>query len=121
MVEKTKIFFDGNCIVCDSEISHYKRLAPDVFELIDINSPDFDAAKYGLNSERVQQHMYVMTPGGQILRGVDAFTHIWARLDRYRIAARIIQLPVIYQVAKIGYDLFARNRHLLPKKKITDG
>lgn len=120
MVEKTKIFFDGNCIVCDTGISHYKRMAPDVFELFDINSPDFDAAKYGLSSEGVQKHMHVMTPEGQILRGVDAFTHIWSHLDRYRFAAKIIQLPVIYQLTKIGYNLFARSRHLLPKK-ITDG
>ena len=116
MAEKTKIFFDGNCIVCDTKIAHYKRIAPDKFDIVDITAPGFDAEKFGLTSEKVQKHMHVMTPKGQILIGVDAFSHIWGRLDGYRFAAKAVNLPLIYSLSKVGYNVFARYRHLLPKK-----
>ena len=115
-MKKTKIFFDGNCIVCDTEISHYKRIAPDLFELVDITGSDFDAAKYGLTSEAVQMQMYVMTPENQLLSGVDAFSHIWSLLKYYRVAAKAIKLPIINPLAKLAYRGFAKYRHLLPKK-----
>ncbi len=115
-MQKTKIFFDGNCIVCDTEISHYKRIAPDLFELVDITSSDFDAEKYGLTSENVQMQMYVMTAEGQIISGVDAFSYIWSQLKYYRVAAKTIKLPIINPIAKLAYRGFAKYRHLLPKK-----
>ena len=114
--EKTKIFFDGNCIVCDTEVAHYKRIAPESFDIVDITGSGFDAAKFGLSPEKVQFHMHVMAPDGSILVGVDAFSHIWSRLDGYRFAAKVVKLPLIYPLAKIGYNLFAKYRHLLPKK-----
>ncbi len=116
MATKTKIFFDGNCIVCDTEVSHYKRIAPEFFEIIDVSSADFNAAKFGLYPDKVQKHMHVMTPESEILVGVDAFAHIWSRLDGYGFAAKVIKLPLIHQVAKVCYNIFANNRHLLPKK-----
>jgi len=114
---KTKILFDGNCIVCDTEISHYKRVAPEIFEMIDISSADFDARRFGLTSAAVQKHMHVLTPDGQVLKGVDAFSHIWMRMERYRWAAKFVALPGVNGLARIGYEIFARYRHLLPKKK----
>ena len=47
LAEKTKIFFDGNCIVCDTEVAHYKRIAPEIFDIVDISAAGFDAAKFG--------------------------------------------------------------------------
>lgn len=116
MAEKTKIFFDGNCIVCDIEVAHYKRIAPQIFDIVDISAAGFDAAKFGLSPQKVQYHMHVLTPEGSILVGVDAFSHIWSRLDGYGFAAKVVKLPVIYPLAKIAYNIFAKYRHLLPKK-----
>ena len=117
MNEKSKILFDGNCIVCDYEITHYKQMAPDQFEIIDISAPDFDGAKYGVTPEAVQYHMHVLTPDGRVVKGVDAFAHVWSRIPRYKWGEKLIQLPGIHQLAKVGYEIFARNRHRLPKKK----
>jgi acetyl esterase len=114
--KKVKIFNDGNCIVCDLEISHYYRLAPEVFELVDISDPSFQAANFGLSTEAVNRNMHIQTEEGEIKIGVDAFAHIWSRIPRYAIASRLIRLPVIYRFARAGYWVFARYRHLLPKK-----
>ena len=114
---KTKILFDGNCIVCDIEISHYKRMAPDLFELLDISSPEFQASDLKLTKEAVEKDLHVITPDGNLRIGVDAFVHIWQQIKRYKALANIIQMPVIYPTAKVGYALFTRVRPLLPKKK----
>lgn len=114
--QKTKVLFDGNCIVCDMEIMHYKKIAPDTFEMLDISSPDFDANHFGLTKEAVDKHMHVFTPEGELLRGVDAFAHIWSRLPQYRWGSKVIKVPGIYHSALVGYEIFARFRKYLPKK-----
>lgn len=114
--KKTKIFFDGNCVVCDMEIAHYARIQPDSFELIDISDPSFDSSRFGLNPKEVNLNMHVLTEAGEIKVGVDAFTHIWSQIPLYKIPSRVIRLPGVYTLAKIGYSIFARYRHLLPKK-----
>jgi predicted DCC family thiol-disulfide oxidoreductase YuxK len=114
---KVKIFFDGNCIVCDLEISHYARILPDVFELVDISSPTFSAGQYGLDPRAVNEHMHVATEAGEVRVGVDAFAYLWSKIPRYSVASRLIVLPGVYGLAKMGYSLFAKYRYLLPKKK----
>jgi predicted DCC family thiol-disulfide oxidoreductase YuxK len=114
---KTKIFVDGNCIVCDLEVSHYKRMSPTLFEIVDISHPDFDPAPYGLTRAAVNLHLHVMTPDGKVEKGVDAFAHIWSRIPRYQFANRVIRLPVVSQLAKAGYAVFVVVRPYLPKKK----
>lgn len=115
--KKTKIFVDGNCIVCDWEISHYKRMAPDLFELVDISAPEFNAAEHGLTAEAVNAQMHLVTPDGELRIGVDAFAHIWSRLPRYRFAKVLVELPILSSFAKLGYRIFAASRPYLPKKK----
>lgn len=117
MTNRTKIFVDGNCIVCDFEISHYKRIAPDLFDIIDISNPAFDAASYGLTAAAVNKHLHVETPPGEIQVGIDAFAHIWSRIPRYRFARHIVGFPGIHALAKLGYAVFVEVRPWLPKKK----
>lgn len=117
MTSRTKIFVDGNCIVCDLEIAHYKRIQPEAFEIVDISDPAFDALKFGLTTEAVNKHMHVMTPEGEIKIGVEAFAHIWSRIPKYKWAKKAVELPVVSSVAKIGYAGFALVRPWLPKRK----
>ncbi len=117
MPAPSKLLVDGNCIVCDFEASHYKRIAPTEFEIIDISRPDFDAAKYGLTAEAVNKSMHAIDSDGKLYVGVDAFAHIWSRIPKYVLASKLIALPVIHPTAKIGYRLFASFiRPRLPKK-----
>jgi predicted DCC family thiol-disulfide oxidoreductase YuxK len=112
----TKIFVDGNCIVCDLEILHYKRIAPELFEIIDISAPGFDASAHGLTTAAVNKHLHVQTPDGKMLKGVDAFAHIWSRVPRYHFAKTLVGLPGFNSLAHIGYAVFAEIRPWLPKK-----
>jgi predicted DCC family thiol-disulfide oxidoreductase YuxK len=116
-MQKTKILVDGNCIVCDYEIAHYKRIAPEEIEIVDISSDHFDAASFALTTEAVNKNMHVITPEGEIKIGVDAFAHIWSRIKKYELASRVIRMPVFHPLAKAGYKLFTIIRPYLPKKK----
>lgn len=113
---RSKIFVDGNCIVCDFEVSHYKRLAPELFDIVDISNPSFDASAHGLTTEAVNKHLHVQTPQGEIFKGVDAFAHIWSRIPRYQFAYKLVNLPVVKTLAKLGYAVFGEVRPWLPKK-----
>ncbi len=116
MNQKVKIFFDGNCIVCDLEIAHYQRMMPEVFELVDISAPEFKAERYGLDFKDVNENMHIQTEDGEFKIGVDAFAYIWGKIPRYQMAKKVVMLPGVNAVAKAGYWVFAKNRHLLPKK-----
>jgi len=110
---KTKILFDGNCMVCNTEMMHYQRIAPDLFEMIDISDKNFHPGSFGLDFKQVNDELHLFTPEGKLLTGVDAFTHIWSLLPRYQFAAKTIQLPWINGLARIGYRAFAANRRWL--------
>lgn len=117
MTTKSKILFDGNCVVCDMEISHYKRIAPETFELVDISAPSFNAADFQLTAEAVNKDMHVVTPEGELKVGVDAFAHIWSRIPKYNFGAKTIQAPVVNSLARAGYKVFTVMRPYLPKKE----
>jgi predicted DCC family thiol-disulfide oxidoreductase YuxK len=114
---KSKILFDGNCIICDAEISHYKRIAPELFELVDISSAEFKAGDFKLTKDAVDKNMHVFTPDGDLKIGVDAFAHIWSRIPRYATAAKLVQSPVVNSLAKFGYGVFTILRPYLPKSR----
>lgn len=113
---KTKILFDGNCVVCDLEISHYKRIAPDKFDLVDISSADFDSRAYKLSQQDVEKNLHVITASGELKVGVEAFAQIWSVIPKYSFGAKLIRTPGIYQIANLGYWFFTVIRPYLPKK-----
>lgn len=114
--KKTLIFVDGNCVVCSMEINHYQRIAPELFQLVDISDPRFSSQNFGLESRDVQFYMHVQTPDGKFLDGVEAFAHIWSRIPRYQWASRLILIAPVRWLAKPAYHLFAVVRPWLPKK-----
>lgn len=112
------IFYDGNCLVCSTEMSHYVRLLKGTgTKFIDITeASDFDRERGQLEFADADREMHVRV-GDQFVKGVDAFREIWRRVPAYTWAATAIHLPIIYQCAKAGYWSFARIRRYLPKRK----
>jgi len=119
--QKIKILVDGNCIVCDREVAHYKRLKPDAFDLVDISDPKFSAHAFGLKAEAVNKLMHVLMPDGKILKGVDAFLAIWKNLGpdhpNFQRLRKFVSLRLVRPFADVGYECFAFVRPWLPKKK----
>jgi len=116
-----EIFYDGSCLVCATEIETYRRNNPQGrLAFIDIRGDDFSAATYGKPLEDFLSKLHVRDAEGNFATGVDAFLLIWQVYpsgSRYRLLAAVIGLPGIKLLARWGYAIFARYRHLLPKRK----
>ena len=116
-----EIFYDGNCIVCSREIDHYRRNNPEGrLMFIDIRAASFDAQYYGKSNTDFLARMHIRDARGNFMSGVEAFLAIWRAYpsgSKYRLLAQLVSLPPITPLIRIGYALFARYRHLLPKRK----
>ncbi len=119
-----KIFYDGDCRVCDAEMSHYMKIARDSgIEYVNINDPDFDFSQYQISRDDFMAELHVLDQTGTFRVGVDAFRLIWSKLPglHYHVLEVLTGLPGINLLSRIGYRLFAQNRHLLPKKSTKKG
>lgn len=110
--ERLKIFYDGACGVCAREMAHYRKIADDGPEFVDIAASDFDPDDFEPTMDDFLAEIHVQDQSGTFHTGVDAFRLIWQALPntRYHLMATLIGLPVINRLARIGYRLFARNR-----------
>ncbi len=115
-----KVFYDGSCIVCATEIEHYLRKdLDDKLTAIDISHTDFDPVPYHISLADFMHQLHAIDQDGQIFKGVDSFWAIWQAFPTstvYGIMGRIIRLPVVNRLAQIGYWLFANVRPYLPKR-----
>ncbi len=119
-----EIFYDGSCIVCSTEIDVYRKRNPrQRLVFIDISAETFDAAAYGKEQADFMAQMHVRDSAGEFYTGVEAFRQIWRAYPSgsfYRILAKLLGLPGINFLTRCGYALFARYRHLLPKRNSRD-
>jgi len=117
-----EIFYDGSCIICSTEMEVYRRRNPQQrLIFIDISTSEFSAEKYGRTQQQFMAELHVRDSNGCYFTGVDAFLALWGTFPAgslYRLFGALISLPGIHMVARAGYLLFARYRHLLPKRKV---
>jgi predicted DCC family thiol-disulfide oxidoreductase YuxK len=114
------IFYHGSCIVCATEMEHYRKKNHDgrlIF--VDISDPHFEPDQYGRTRQEFMARMHVMDAKGAVYTGVDAFPVIWQAFPGlfYRLMGKIVRLPGIHLLARLGYALFARFRLYLPRKE----
>jgi predicted DCC family thiol-disulfide oxidoreductase YuxK len=116
-----KVFYDGACIVCATEMQIYRRKDHGgrlVF--IDISAPGFDPVPYGITREEFMRQMYAIDREGTVFRAIDAFRAIWQAFPAstfYGVLGALIAFPGITAVARMGYRLFARYRKYLPRRR----
>jgi len=120
---KITVLFDGKCSVCSKEISFYKRLSPTgQFIWQDVNSID-SMEKYNIELHAALKHLHVID-NEKVLIGVDAFARIWRNITCFKLLSFLIQLLLIYSLAKYSYNIFAefrfkRLKHCQTLKKET--
>lgn len=120
---KLKVFFDGNCVLCDKEIKHYlKKDKSSLLIPINIMDKNFDATSYGLDPEMVHLHIYAIDENGTIYSKVDTFIEIWKRIPSFHFAAKIASKSGMKWLLDKGYLVFAKYiRPKLPKKDCSTG
>ena len=115
--KKTTVFFDGACHLCSREVGLYERADTACkLNLVDISKPGFSAQAHGLDDAKVNKHMHVRGPEGELEVGVDAFVAIWEALGKYNWAVSAAKSPVLRPVMDVAYRAFARVRPYLPKR-----
>jgi predicted DCC family thiol-disulfide oxidoreductase YuxK len=114
-----QIFYDGACSVCAAEIDVYRHKGQDDrLQFIDISTPDFDPAPYGISLDEFMYELHAIDRENHVYRGVEAFSAIWQAfppLTLYGLLGALVMFPGVNPLARLGYWSFARIRKFLPK------
>ncbi len=103
---RSTVYFDGACPLCRAEIGYYRRNGhSDALCFVDVS--DMNASvPAGLTRRRAMERFHVRAGNGQLLSGAAAFVEVWARLPRWRWAARAAALPGAMAALEFGYGVF---------------
>ena len=103
---RSTVYIDGSCPLCRAEIGYYRR--NDRFGalcFIDVSETDASVPA-ALTEQRAMERFHVRAGPGQLLSGAAAFVEVWARLPRWRWAARAAALPGAMAALEFGYSVF---------------
>ena len=115
-----RIFYDGACIVCATEVEHYGRSDhAGRLLLVDISIPEFDPTPLGISRDELMYQMHAIDADGRVYRNVEAFWAIWQAFPTatvYGLLGRLVTQPLLNPLARLGYRIFARLRRYLPRR-----
>jgi predicted DCC family thiol-disulfide oxidoreductase YuxK len=112
---KLRIFHDGQCPLCNAEITQLK--AYDVnrqLEFVDINTPGFITRYPYIDPVLANRRLHGETANGNMLYGLDVTCLAWQSVNKYPWLAAL-RWPVIRWFADAAYVLFARFRQPLSR------
>lgn len=103
-----RVYYNGACPVCRTEINHYRRLAErhgiSTLAWTDITARANTLAPWGIDDDAVIRRLHVVDADDRLLFGVDGFIEVWARLPGYGWLARLAARPWIRPVAELLYE-----------------
>ena len=112
-IPKSTVYYDGSCSLCQAEIGYYRRTDQDqALCFVDISETDAVPPE-GITVERAMKRFHVRSGDGRILSGAAAFAEVWARLPRWRWAARAASLPGALITLEWGYKIFLLVRPII--------
>lgn len=115
-----RIFYDGACPVCATEIERYGRIdREERLILVDISAPDFDPTPLDITLDEFMYQMHAIDGDGTVYRNVDAFWAIWQAFPASTLLGllgMLVTLPAVNPVARLCYRGFARIRRYLPRR-----
>ena len=110
------IFYDSICPICNKEIGHLKnRKLTGKIKFCDlVKNKEIKEVDYF----EAMKEIHALGPQGQVLKGIDAFSQLYARANLPFLAV-LLQAPLVYPVAKFFYSYWAKYR-LYNRCKIQD-
>jgi len=112
---RTTVYFDGSCPLCRAEIGHYRRCdQTDALRFVDVSDAN-SLLPAGLTQRRAMERFHVRNEAGELVSGAAAFVEVWARLPRWRWAARAASFPLVLALLELGYRLFLPARPSLAR------
>jgi predicted DCC family thiol-disulfide oxidoreductase YuxK len=109
---KLTVWYNTKCPVCTGGIEFQnRRLAraarSGAIEFRDINLEPDALARFGAGVEDVRRRLHGIDPDDRLYIGADCAIEIWRRTPGDLWLGRVLGLPVLRQIARFGYDLFA--------------
>lgn len=99
------VYFDGACPLCTLEIGHYKRQEGAQNLCFVDASGSADLGK-DLSRETALSRFHIRDAEGQLVSGARGFVAIWAKLPRWRWAAKLASLPAATPLLELAYRGF---------------
>ena len=111
-----EVFYDANCIICDTEINYYrKKKLSNKINWVNISSYDFDPSKYQIENLPFQKRLYAKKDN-QLYDGIETFLLIWETLEIWSFMVKISKIKPIRKIMDVGYYFFTIIRPYLPKR-----
>jgi predicted DCC family thiol-disulfide oxidoreductase YuxK len=112
MSSNLTVWYNTKCPVCNAGIEwQHRRLVraarAGVIEFRDINLEPDVLSRFGAGVEDVRRRLHAVDAEGRLHVGADCAIAIWLRTPGEVWLGRVLSLPVIHQIARIGYDRFA--------------
>ena len=104
--ETLKVFFDGSCPLCRSEISLYKnKKSIASLEFIDVSAAQ---ANYptGLNRTSARARFHVLSKKRGLISGASAFSELWKQIPGWKTLGYVTSLPGVSLFFEGVYRLF---------------
>jgi len=116
-MKKTKIFYDGLCKVCSTEINQYKKMAgAENLNFVDITEPEFNPLDENLDPYKINIELHAIDTNGTLHAGVDTFILIWNEIHSLQWLARLAQKKPVKMTLNLFYFVFIKIRPYLPRK-----
>ena len=112
MRSKLTVWYNTRCPVCNAGIdwqqSRLVRAArAGAIEFRDINLEPDALRHFGAGLEDVRRRLHAVDADGRLYVGADCAAAIWLRTPGDVWLGHLLNLPVIRQIARVGYDRFA--------------
>ena len=109
-----KVYYNGSCNICNTEISHYKKNNNKI-NFIDISKSVDDHIKH-LSKKQLFRRMHVYHEG-KILSGSESFLILWSKMPNFTWLSKLLSLPLLRQIWYVAYEslaiiLFIKNFYL---------
>lgn len=114
------VFYDANCIICDTEINYYrKKKLSNLINWVNISENNFNPSNYGIEKLPFQKRLYAKKDD-QLYDGIDTFLLIWETLQIWSFMVTISKIKPIRMIMDAGYYFFTIIRPYLPKRHKCD-
>ena len=104
--EILKVFFDGSCPLCRSEISLYQnKKGSEPLEFVDVSVAQANFPT-GLSRNTAMARFHVYTKESGLISGARAFSELWKRIPGWKTLGYVTSLPGIGLFFEGVYRLF---------------
>jgi predicted DCC family thiol-disulfide oxidoreductase YuxK len=112
MSPQLTVWYNTKCPVCNAGIDWQRnRLVQaaraGIIDFRDINLEPEALARFGANLEDIRRRLHAVDADGKLHVGADCAIAVWRATPGHAWVGRLLGLPGVVQIVRLGYDRFA--------------